>query len=185
MNSDKLIRYTHHTNGFHNPNYRFNKEQIASVHIPKTGGTSLNKILQESGDLRFINLNIHKPVSNKCSPQDYRYITVMRDPIDRVWSQYQMVLRSEKGYPYQKFAQQGLAVFLEKCWAVRNMNCRYITGELEAEPNTNTLDRAFENLSQFYVAIQIQVEELMIEIIGLREIYLFHLFFIKDENHNR
>ena len=156
MNSDKNIRYTHYTNGFHNPNYQFTKDQIASVHIPKTGGTSLNKMLQESGDARFINLNIHKPVSKVCSPEEYRYITVLRDPVDRVWSQYQMVLRSAKGYPYQKFALQGLQVFLEKCWAVRNMNCRYLTGEVEKEPDSNTLELALSNLSKFHAVFSFE-----------------------------
>jgi hypothetical protein len=156
LNSDKLIRYTHFTNGFHNPNYQFKKEQIASVHIPKTGGTTLNKMLLESGDSRFVNLNIHKPISINCNPESYNYITVMRDPIDRVWSQYQMVLRSENGYPYQKFAQQGLFVFLEKCWAVRNMNCRYISGEVEAEPNAQTLKKSIVNLSNFYAVLSFE-----------------------------
>ncbi|MBL4708663.1 MAG: sulfotransferase family 2 domain-containing protein [Flavobacteriales bacterium] len=156
MDSDKYIRYTHYTNGFHNPNYHFKKDQIAFVHIPKTGGTTLNRMLEESDDSRFVNLGIHKPVSLACKVKNYQYFTVIRNPVDRVWSQYQMVLRSDKEYPYKKFADRGLDVFLKKCWAVRNMTCRYLTGEIETEPNDETLKNAMQNLSSFYAILSFQ-----------------------------
>jgi len=150
---DKYIRYSYYHNGYHNPNYEFGKDQIAFLHIPKTGGSSLAKMLVNDPEDRFINLNIHKPVANKCQPKDFRYLTVMRDPVDRVWSYYQMVLRSPEGYPYLNFAKKGLAHFLEKCWAARNLSCRYIAGSVEPEPTKETLQQAQQNLDSFYAVL--------------------------------
>ena len=150
FDSDKYIRYTHHKNGYHNPKYSFKKDQINFIHLPKTGGTSFCRMLEKDPQKRFVHLDIHRPVSKFCAPQDHKYITVLRNPIDRVWSQYQHVLRESEGYPYQKFAKQGLNRFLEKCWAVRNMACRYISGNVEQEPDQATLEKAIENLECFY-----------------------------------
>ena len=36
----------------------------------------------------------------------------MRDPVQRVWSYYQMV-KGSKNQPYNNFSQQGLEIFLE------------------------------------------------------------------------
>jgi hypothetical protein len=153
MNTDKLIRYTYYNNGYHNPNYRFGKDEINFLHLPKTGGTSLCKILANDPKSRFGRLNIHRPVSKHCPPGEYKYVTVLRDPVARVWSYYQMVLRSESGYPYQKWARQGLEVFLIKCWAARNLATRYIAGVIDPEPTQETLSLALANLSQFYAVL--------------------------------
>lgn len=153
LDSDKHIRYTYHQNGYHNPDYRFRKDQINFIHLPKTGGTSFCKMLKEGSEDRFAFMDIHKPISKYCSPKDYQYVTVLREPVARVWSYYQMVLRSQKGYPYQKWANQGLEVFLKKCWAARNMACRYLTAEMEGEPNQGTVNRALANLKDFYAVL--------------------------------
>lgn len=153
MDTDKHIKYTYYQNGYHNPDYYFEKSQINFMHLPKTGGTSICKILEGDPEKRFAHLNIHKPVSVHCSPSNYKYVTVLRDPIARVWSYYQMVLRSEKGYPYQKWANQGLEIFLQKCWAARDLACRYLSGEMTREPNEKTLELAMSHLRQFYVVM--------------------------------
>lgn len=153
MDTDKYIRYTYHQNGYHNPDYHFEKDQINFIHLPKTGGTSICKILENDPEKRFAHLHIHKPVSIHCSPSDYKYVTVLRDPVARVWSYYQMVLRSEKGYPYQKWANQSLEIFLQKCWAARDLTCRYLSGQVTPEPDEKTLELAISHLSQFYVVM--------------------------------
>jgi hypothetical protein len=58
-------------------------------------------VLQDNS--KFINIQRHSPVSKYCSPEDYSYITIIRNPIDRVWSQYQMILRSDENYPYKNY----------------------------------------------------------------------------------
>ena len=139
--------------GFHDPNYQFKKHEIALVHIPKTGGTSLHKLLSEDNLSRFINLNMHRPISRLCDPVTYSYITIMRDPIERVWSYFNMVLKNPPGFPYKRFADKGLDCFLEHCWEVRNMACRYYSGEIAREPNVETSEKAFNNLMNFICVI--------------------------------
>ena len=142
--------------GFHDPDYQFAKSEIAFVHIPKTGGTSLHSLLAQDEQSRFINLNMHRPISCLCKPPEYGYITVMRNPVERVWSYYQMVLRNPSGYPYKRFADNGLECFLKHCWEVRNMACRYYSGEVKHEPNATTVDIALNNLENFICVIDFE-----------------------------
>ena len=139
--------------GFHEPDYRFKESEIAFVHLPKTGGTSLHNLLAQDPLSRFVNLNMHRPVSCLCPVGKYGYITVMRDPVKRVWSHYQMVLRSEAGYPYKRFANHGLDCFLNHCWEARNMACRYYSGVVDHEPDQSTLEKALANLKKFRAVI--------------------------------
>lgn len=153
MDTDKHLSFTYRQNGYHNPNYHFQNDQINFIHLPKTGGTSICKMLENDPEKRFVHINIHKPVSKHCAPSAYKYVTVLRDPVARVWSYYQMVLRSQAGYPYQKWANQGLEIFLSKCWPARNLACRYMSGQVMPEPNEQTLDLSISNLSHFYAVI--------------------------------
>ena len=151
--SDKSFRLRMKYNGFDNPDYFFEKDEIAFIHIPKTGGTTISKVLNNHNQLSFVNLNIHKPVSLHCSPMEYKYFTVLRNPVDRVWSQFQMILREGKGYPHYNFANRGLVTYLKKCREARNFICRYFTGEIDKEPNDKTLEKAENNLKAFYWVI--------------------------------
>ena len=156
FDTDWYWNYSFKMSAFHTSEYTFKKDQIAFVHVPKTGGTSVAKMLQQSGISRFVNLNIHKPISEFCSPAEYKYFTIIRNPIDRVWSQYQMVLREGNGYPYNKYAVRGLKCFLENCWAVRNMACSYYSGQVHQESTLETYEKAVENLQQFYKVLSFE-----------------------------
>ena len=59
----------------------------------------------------------------------------MRHPVDRVWSYFQMELRWDPLYPYAISARNGLLPFLERCWEVRNMATRYLSGSILDEAN--------------------------------------------------
>ena len=141
--------YSFRTNGYHANDFKFDKDQIAFVHIPKTGGTSFYRMLEEQVIKGMVNTRIHRPVSISCPPKEYKYITIMRDPRRRVWSLYQMVLRSPIGSPYQKYAKKGLPCFLENCWEARDMTCRYLSGDVYKTPQEQTYDRAWANLNCF------------------------------------
>jgi len=133
---------------FHTPYYFVKHGQIALIHLPKTAGTSLHTLLNDDKLHRFINLNAHRPVSKFCKPGKYEYITVMRNPIDRVWSHYCMILST----PHARFlhvANKGIENYLKHCWMGRNMACRYYAGNVASEPNEQTLALARENLSRF------------------------------------
>lgn len=150
MGTETYTTFKLFQSGYHNPDYRFEKDQIALIHIPKTAGTSMAKLLSNDPKNRFVLLDIHKPVSPHCSPTEFQYVTILRDPIARVWSHYQMVLRYPEGYPYRKYAVQGLEVFLKRTWETRNMMCRYLAGNTQQEPDNQTFEKANKNISTFY-----------------------------------
>lgn len=141
---------------FHNTDYVFEKTQIALIHLPKTGGTSFHRFLANDLRNRFVGLNVHRPISEFCSPDRFQYITILRAPVARVWSYYQMVLASEDGYPYKNYAVKGLTVFLENCWEARNMACRYYSGSVVGEPNGSTLETAHNHLRKFLAVIDFE-----------------------------
>lgn len=152
LKSNLYWNYVFKVNGYHDTGYTFQNTEIAFVHVPKTGGTSFYKML-EGINHNIINVKIHKPVSSKCPPEEFNYVTIIRNPIDRVWSLYNMVLRSPANYPYKNFANDGLEQFLKKCWEARDMYCRYFSNKVVNEVNAQTFLLAQMNLSAFYAVI--------------------------------
>ncbi len=148
LNTDHAVRYVYQLNGFHDPDYRFPKDKINFIHVPKTGGTSLHKMLDGKTE-NILSSTVHRPVSKHCPPAEYDYVTIMRHPVARVWSQYQMVLRNPKGTPYRNFAEKGLECFLKKCWAVNDMACQYYSSKTYEKGSPIMLEIAKENLSHF------------------------------------
>jgi hypothetical protein len=140
--------------GNHWAGYRFSKEQIAFVHIPKTGGSSLHALLKEKRPNQFVNIGKHRPVSKHCPPGKYHYMTIIRNPENRVWSRYQMVLRGDPFYVHKPFAEKGLHYYLTHSWEVRNMMCRYLSGNIGEEPTEKTLETAYENLMKFDIVLE-------------------------------
>ena len=63
-------------------NYNLNNEQYSLVHAPKTAGTSISNYLKENKV--YIYDSAHNLVSKKCDPSKYKYITVIRDPVNRL-----------------------------------------------------------------------------------------------------
>lgn len=153
LQTDYYWRYSMTVNGYHISNYNFEKNQIAFVHMPKTGGTSFRKLLNGRDDSKFVNITIHRPISLHCPPENYKYVTIVRDPIDRVWSYYQMVLRNPEGYPYREFAIKGLDCFLGKCWAASDMACQYYSGMVYHKVEETLYEKALHNLSNFYAVL--------------------------------
>jgi hypothetical protein len=127
--TDLAVRYLNRILGFHTSDYVFDVSQVAIVHIPKTGGTTLQAVLgQLSADL-FVNWHMHRPISRRCPPGRFSYVTILRDPTQRVWSYFCMARRGERGNPYSAASRRGLAYFLDHCWEVRDMTCRYLAGD--------------------------------------------------------
>ena len=151
--TEMRAEYTNYKVGYDNPNYQFTKTDICFLHLPKCAGTSFAKILKNDPQKRFKELLIHRPISPTCPPSEFRYITIMREPTSRVWSLYNMMLRQPENYPYRKHALRGIEVFCQKNKAARNMVCRYLSGEMDGEPNIKTVEKAYENLRQFYQVI--------------------------------
>lgn len=177
--TDYAVKHHNLNIGFHDSSYKFKETEIAFVHIPKTGGTSLGNILEKDANSRFVGLSYHRPISKYCPPHAYNYITVIRSPTDRVWSYYHMVRRSSHGYPYKRFAEKGLECFLDHCWEARNLACRYYSGEIKNEPDVKVLGRAFANLNMFVHVIDFDRFQGEATSIALK--YNIPLYFIPHE----
>ena len=146
---------------FHRCCYAFECSKMTFIHIPKTAGTSIHKFLCNKDQFsdRFQNVfdeGLHRPVSRYCHPSEYLYFTVMRHPLDRVWSYFQMVLRWDPRHPYATSARNGLLTFLERCWEVRNMATRYLSGSILDEPTHSAFLMACWNMDCFYAVLDFQ-----------------------------
>ena len=149
--SDLSVRAHNHSIGFHRNDYVVNEGDIAIIHLPKTGGTTLKKALDTSTmalDGRIKNMDAHMPVSLLCPPKESQYITFMRDPIDRVFSYYKMQLR-DKFQPYHFHAKDGLSTLLQSCWEVQNTSCMYYSGMMYERMTQQHLQASIDNLNDF------------------------------------
>ena len=138
--------------------YTFNKNNMSFIHIPKSAGTSLGSIINKYNlPIRY---GAHEPISNLCPPGMYKYILIIRDPISRVISYYNMVKRNGKNYPYNKYTSS-MSIFLQNCFEVRNLMTLYLSGltvdELRDKYNNvvgeEIYNIALSNLKQVYKVI--------------------------------
>jgi hypothetical protein len=110
---------------------------IIFLHIPKAGGTTLHKIIEQQYDPSLIftlksdgdfieNINYFKMLPSeqrlkykvlkghmlfrhrldKCMSQPCAYITLLRDPIDRIISYYHYILRTSSHYLHEQVVSQ-------------------------------------------------------------------------------
>ncbi len=82
------------------PKFKINNEEFIFIHIPKTGGSSIEVWLQEFGEMSFYSTVV--PTFLKCSPQHFTYsyfeflepklklpaFAIVRNPYDRAESEY-------------------------------------------------------------------------------------------------
>lgn len=117
----------------HRNDFEFNKKTSCFIHVPKSGGTTFNHLVKRyeldkpSSQKPIMITNLHRPISKKCLPIDYNYIIIIRNPIDRVLSYYNMVKIKGPNYPYGKFVKN-MRLFLNNCWEVNNQMTLYLAG---------------------------------------------------------
>ena len=149
--SDLSVRAHNHSISFHRNDYVVNEGDVAIIHLPKTGGTTLKNVLNTSTmvpDGRIKNMDAHMPISLVCPPENSQYITFMRNPIDRVFSYYKMQLR-DNSQPYHFHAKDGLSTLLQSCWEVRNTACMYYSGMIYESMTRQHLRTSIDNLNNF------------------------------------
>ena len=155
--TDYSIKYHNARIGFHTNSYKFRYNEVCFIHIPKTAGTSIAttfELLNEAGAGLGDNYRKHIPISINCPPNNYRYVTSMRNPVDRVWSYYHMAKRETKN-PYHAYSSRGLEYFLRHCWECRDMLTKYLIGDIReiANPCPDLVSKAMNNLLNFYFAL--------------------------------
>tara|TARA_B100000886_G_scaffold329237_1_gene278407 strand:+ start:98 stop:796 length:699 start_codon:yes stop_codon:yes gene_type:complete len=154
--SDKLFKTTKfdlfqrkYSNIYDNK-YIFLENQFSFVHVPRTGGTTVHNFLLENCKNFFG--GVHSAVSLSCNPNKFKYVTIIRDPIDRVYSFY-LIQKKFKKLPFHLHAKEGLDYFLKNVWSVRNGMCKFLNGNLNMDLDEKLFDISNKNLKNFYFVI--------------------------------
>ena len=138
---------------FHRNDYKFDQNKFVFIHTPKIAGSSVQILLQDKIKdklFKWERKSKHHPVSLLCPPgPKYKYITFLRNPIDRVFSYYNTSIMSKRTTRHS-IAKRGLSELLINCWEVRNMYCQYLSGYVREEVNSEIYDIAKKNLENFF-----------------------------------
>lgn len=138
-----------HYHKYHQNDYSFNKELYCVIHVPRTGGGSLNMYLSKNKKFYTINKGAqHYPVSFLCNPNEYKYISIIRDPISRTISHYNMLLKMKT-----KVASFGISNWFINDKLSRNLFCQYYSGHVFENVNEQIYKKALENLKKFYFVV--------------------------------
>ena len=134
-------------------NYKVPDEcEFIFLHIPKTGGMTVNYIIDEINK-KHENIKIlrggHNPMSIFYSTNEKKYFTIIRDPIERVFSFFKMSLKDKK-QPYHYLAKKSLYHFVAYCPEAQNVYCKYFSGDIEKEMNSDLYEIAKLNAQNFY-----------------------------------
>ena len=168
--SDRLFKttkfdlYQRKYSNIYNNKYVFLKNQFSLVHIPRSGGSTVHSYLLENSENFFSGVH-HSGVSLLCNPNKFKYITSIRDPIDRVHSSYTIQKKFRK-LPFHLHAKEGLEFYLMKDWRVRNGMCKFINGNLDLEINEELFNIAKNNLKNFYFVIDFNNIELDLKLLS-------------------
>lgn len=126
--------------------YVFDKKQYCFVHVPRTGGWSFRNYYEKFKLPFYVNkvAGHHNPVSLLCSPKEYKYVTIIRDPIQRVRSHYQMFQKAKVNS-----ASRGFINFLRYCPEVKNLYCQYFSGLVGETVDERIFKIAYNNIKYF------------------------------------
>lgn len=146
---DWSVRLSERISGFNDNHHRFDQSKWSFCRVPKTGSTSVSWMLKLLAYDRCVNLDSHVGVSRECPPGPYRYFTFLRDPVDRVWSHYQMVKRFGGRSGWAIHVRKGFEHYCSRCWEAQNMMTRYLVARARKPVGPQHVDQALENLSRF------------------------------------
>jgi hypothetical protein len=159
------------------------QQSVIFIHVPKAAGTTLNRLIEWEYPLleiysvdpyffkwssahlwrlpkqrlkRFRVFKGHMMFGlHEILPQPATYITILRDPVDRVMSAFYF-MRSYKLHPlYWKFRRENwtLEDFVTRL-PRDNVQCKFIAGAIYEEPCTAEIcERAKENLIRYFSVV--------------------------------
>lgn len=126
--------------------YTFPSTSICFIHLPRTGGSTLKSYIKSN----FFTVN-RSPVSFLCPSKEFKYITIFREPVSRVWAFFNMIKRQGKNYPYKEMTGT-MKNFCLNCWEASNCYTKLLAGETVEHnlPDAELLRRAKENMKNFF-----------------------------------
>ena len=133
--------------------YKLEKDQYSFVHPPKSAGTSISTFLYEN-NIKIFN-SAHNLVSINCDPSKFKYITVIRNPVDRIKSFYEMQLDNKK-LSFHNQAKKGLGYFVSKVKINQNCLCKFLIGDLTCDIDEKKYNKSKQNLNNFFFIINFE-----------------------------
>lgn len=133
--------------------YKILKNKIYFIHIPKCGGTSVNLELLKIYKNKLYRpyypsyWTAHYPLKKNYDFHNIKTITVLRDPVTRVYSFYHDVLKNKKHH-YHHLTKKGLDNFCKKAWEANNQFTRFYSGNLNSDFKKNII-LSKKNLESF------------------------------------
>ena len=162
-----------------------NKRALIFIHLPKTAGTTLGRIIEFEYNplkiytvdpyfIRWSNAHLSNLPAQRLAkfevfkghlgfglheklPQTSTYITVLRDPIDRAISTYYFMSTYVLHPRYRQIKRAGwtLEDFIQK-FPRNNIQCKYLTGaDWDAECNQAMCEQAKHNLANYFSVVGI------------------------------
>jgi hypothetical protein len=133
--------------------YIFEKKDYCFIHVPRTGGWSFRNYFSKYKLPFYVNekRGHHNPVSILCSPKYFKYVTIIREPVERVYSHYQMFQKAG-----EISSRHGLINFLRYNWEVKNLYCQYYSGLVGEAVDERIFNIALDNLKHFKIIINFE-----------------------------
>ena len=120
------------------------------VHIHRTGGMTFNSVISKINENSKVKIytGSHNPMSILHEVSEKKYITVLRNPVERVFSYY-LVSLNDKKQPYHYLAKKNIFHFLKYCPEAQNIYCKYFSSDVEKDINNDLYELAKKNLKNF------------------------------------
>ena len=159
------------------------RQALIFLHIPKTAGTTLNRIIEwQYSPLSIFTVDPHgiratperfKTLSeqrrrqlqvvrghmvygiHEFLPQGATYITMLRDPVSRLLSAYSFILRRPLNPMHRKLkrGQLGVEAFIRLTPNRQNLQCRILAGVKDVNCDQRLLDVAKENITKSFSVV--------------------------------
>ncbi len=202
---------------FHFLKGRKDFQTVIFLHIPKTAGTSLQQLINRQFSTKLVyeldnrdarkSMEIFQNIPNEekkqykvvlghmwfglhnFMPQSSTYITILREPIDRVISHYYFVNRRPDHYLYETVKSKNLTlkqyVETKLSTELNNGQTRLLSGEMDEEKypfgkcSQKMLERAKKNLKKHFSIVGIQ-EEFDDTLLLIQKILNWKISYIKE-----
>ena len=163
--TENFHKYQIKYSGIYSNKYKLEKDQYCLIHPPKSAGTALNEHLKKNNV--FIYNSAHCLVSKFNNPDKFKYITIIRDPINRIKSFYEMQLGNKK-LAFHNHSKKGIDYFVEKLTINQNCLCKFIIGDLENDITDEKYEIAVRNLKNFWFLLSFENFENDVESLSQR-----------------
>ena len=113
------------------------------------------------------NLDTNNTTKPNVTQTKYKYITVIRNPIDRIKSFYEMQLNNKK-LSFHNQAKKGLDYFVSNIKINQNCFCKFLIGDLNCDIDEGKFEKAKQNLKNFFFIISFDNLDKDIELLKLK-----------------